>query len=111
MREADLQATILDAAHLFGWIVQHNADSRRAHAGWPDLVLGHPHRSEVLIWELKTEKGRVTREQGIWLTLLAESGYEARMIRPDDLEWAIDRLQHPRPCWGKPDAEKGRQRE
>ena len=101
MKEADLQRTILDAAALFGWIVQHNADSRRAHAGWPDLVLAHTERREVGIWELKTHKGRVSKEQETWLTVLAESGYEARVIRPDDLEYAIDRLQHPVSCWGK----------
>ena len=101
MKEAELQATILDAAALFGWIVQHNADSRRAPAGWPDLVLGHPDRHEVVIWELKTAKGRVSKEQAQWLTVLAESGYEARVIRPDDLDYAIDRLQHPLSYWGK----------
>ena len=69
MREAELQGTILDAAALFGWIVQHNSDSRRAHPGWPDLVLGHPERKEVVIWELKTAKGRVTKEQETWLTV------------------------------------------
>ena len=101
MKEAELQATILDAAALFGWIVQHNADSRRAHAGWHDLVLGHPERHEVVIWELKTAKVRVSKEQAQWLTVLAESGYEARVIRPDDLDYAIDRLQHPLSYWGK----------
>ena len=101
MTEAELQGTVLDAARLFGWIVQHNADSRRAYAGWPDLVLGHPERKEVIVWELKTAKGRVSKEQAEWLTVLSEAGYEARVIRPDDLEYAIDRLQHPLSCWGK----------
>ena len=55
MTERELQGTILHAAALFGWIVQHNADSRRAHPGWPDLVLGHPERKEVVVWELKQE--------------------------------------------------------
>ena len=103
MTEAELQGTVLDAARLFGWIVQHNADSRRAHPGWPDLVLGHAERNEVVIWELKSAKGRVSKEQETWLELLSGAGYEARVIRPDDLEYAIDRLQHPRSCWGKPD--------
>ncbi len=103
MTEAELQGTVLDAARLFGWIVQHNADSRRAHPGWPDLVLGHSERREVVIWELKSAKGRVSKAQETWLELLSGAGYEARVIRPDDLEYAIDRLQHPRSCWGKPD--------
>lgn len=103
MTERELQGTILHAAALFGWIVQHNADSRRAHPGWPDLVLGHPERREVVIWELKSAKGRVSKAQETWLELLSGAGYEARVIRPDDLEYAIDRLQYPRSCWGKPD--------
>ena len=103
MTERELQGTILHAAALFGWIVQHKADSLRAHTGWPDLVLGHPERREVVIWELKSAKGRVSKAQETWLELLSGAGYEARVIRPDDLEYAIDRLQYPRSCWGKPD--------
>ena len=102
MTEKELQDAIIDWATLFGWTIQHNYDSRRALPGWPDLVLGRRHDyganlpdASVLFWELKTAKGKVTALQENWLTMLDLAGCEARVIRPDDLEWAIDRLKYP----------------
>lgn len=67
---------------------QHNSDSRRAHRGWPDWVIGRrvppgvP--GAVLVWELKREGEDPTREQREWLDALAAAGINAGVRRPSD---------------------------
>ena len=94
MSEAELQALILDAAQWSGWRCYHTHDSRRSgpHNGFPDLCLVR--NGECLFWELKTAKGRVSAQQKMWIQRLDEvPGIEARVIRPDDIDYAIDRLR------------------
>lgn len=87
--EADLQASIIDLAHLYGWKCVHfrsvkvqktdgstyyqtpvAADSE----GFVDLVLIRPDRGgglgRVVFAELKSERGKVAPAQTEWLTLL-----------------------------------------
>jgi hypothetical protein len=63
--------------------VQHNSDSRRAHSGWPDWVIGGPHG--IIVRELKKVGERPTPEQQAWLTLMQESGWDAGLWTPRDL--------------------------
>lgn len=62
--EAAFQRLITDLAEWCGWVVEHNADSRRTQAGIPDLALYRPWGTRrVLLRELKREAGRVRPEQ------------------------------------------------
>jgi hypothetical protein len=80
--EAALQTRIIKAAQAAGWLVYHTHDSRRSQAGFPDLVLVHPDRKQVLYRELKTEKGRLRPEQQEWLLSLRAAGVDAEVWRP-----------------------------
>lgn len=90
LSEAAWQRQVIDLARLHRWEVHHSADSRRAHAGWPDLVLAGHRR--VLFAELKTERGRLRPEQTRWLELLAAAGLEVALWRPRDLPAVIRTL-------------------
>lgn len=84
------QDEVVKLAKLGGWAYQHQFDSRRSVAGWPDLVLVRP--PELVIVELKTLKGRVRPEQQQWLDRLAACGVEVHVWRPTDLDEVFARL-------------------
>lgn len=91
--EASFQASVIDLAHLQGWLVHHTrpAMNRRGQwatpiqgdPGWPDLVLvraGH-----LIIRELKAEGARPSAEQWVWLEALESVGHiETGIWRPSD---------------------------
>ncbi len=84
MTEDELQQMIVDAALTHGWQVFHDNDSRQNRAGFPDLVLCRP--PKVLIFELKSAKGRIRPEQAEWLDALAECDtISTGLVRPADL--------------------------
>lgn len=116
--ESDLQQTIIDAAHLFGWRAAHFRTVRIARAngqvyyatpvqadgaGWPDLVLAKPGR--LLFVEVKSDKGKLSPEQTAWKVLLEMTGqgevYTWRPSQWDEIE-AVLRGQE-----GKKDDNKG----
>lgn len=66
--EKEFQAQVLELAAWTGWLVYHTFDSRRSHAGFPDLVLVRGTR--IIFAELKSERGRVSSEQQTWLDAL-----------------------------------------
>jgi hypothetical protein len=75
-------------AGYLGWTVWHDNDSRRNDPGLPDLLCVHPERGVVWL-ELKTERGRLRKEQRWWLDLLTMAGARAFVARPsqaDDVE-------------------------
>lgn len=98
LSEAAFQKEILKMAALKGWKVMHIADSRRqvkskkgyktigdaGSKGWPDLFLAHPRRG-VRVFELKSDKGRLSAEQVVWLNLLTEAGLTCAVLRPRDV--------------------------
>ena len=91
--ESDLQATIRRAASLLGYLEYHTHDSRRSPEGFPDLVIaGHGH---LFAWELKSSDGNVTDTQQRWLDelQLVQSKPDVRVIRPGDLDFALNLLQ------------------
>ncbi|GLY21667.1 hypothetical protein Misp04_13990 [Micromonospora sp. NBRC 101691] len=87
MTEAELQSNVRDLAHRLGLLTYHTADSRRSDAGWPDLVIVG---RRMLIRELKTETGRVRREQQDWIGALASAGVDVAVWRPSD--WRSGRI-------------------
>lgn len=100
--EAAWQQQLEQLARYCGWKTYHAPDNRPVQtrsgrryvqnvaAGWPDLVLVRP--PELLIVELKTDKGRVAPEQTAWLEALAACGLETYVWRPRDLDDARARL-------------------
>ena len=67
--EKEFQATVIDMARTFGWMVGFTHDSRRSEPGEPDLRLVRPPR--VIFAELKTVKGKLSKgrwsNSGRWL--------------------------------------------
>lgn len=80
-----------ELAEALGWLVHHETDSRRTSEGWPDLVLVRG--AEIIIAELKSEKGKVTVAQGVWLDRLAICGIETHVWRPSQMEEIAERLK------------------
>lgn len=88
--EKEWQATVVEVARLHGWATMHQLDSRGTEAGWPDLVLLRP--PELLIVELKSERGKVTQAQERWLADLSACGVETSVWRPSNFDAVCTRL-------------------
>ncbi|MFI5685837.1 VRR-NUC domain-containing protein [Streptomyces sp. NPDC051636] len=77
---------VREIAARYGWRLQyHTADSRRSDPGWPDEVFGHLGQRRTLFIEFKTDTGRIRPAQRVWLSHLADSGFEVAIWRPRDL--------------------------
>ena len=91
--EAQLQATVVEMARLFGWLIHHDRPARRKDGSWSTPVQGNPgfpdlllvRRGTVLAVELKSERGKLTAEQERWLAELGGAGVRAEVWRPEDL--------------------------
>jgi hypothetical protein len=81
MTEAQWQATVISLAHNLRWRIYHTFDSRRSNSGFPDLVLV---RDRIVFAELKSSRGRLTREQARWIAALGVAGAEAYVWAPSD---------------------------
>ena len=67
--EKTFQLQIIALARKYNWDVYSVPDSRTVTSkGFPDLILMHSSKKLIIAAELKTEKGRVTKEQHKWLT-------------------------------------------
>lgn len=93
--EKELQAHVRSFAEMCGYCVYHTFDSRHSPAGFPDLTLWRETadgKGELVFVELKSEKGRVTLAQQIWLVRLGTvPGVRwAGVIRPSD--WFAGKL-------------------
>ncbi len=89
LSESELQQMIVDRASVLGWLVYHTYDSRRSAPGFPDLVLCRAGR--VVIVEVKSEKGRLSKDQAIWLRELGigdqpSRSHEVYLWRPSDMD-------------------------
>ena len=90
MIEREWQAQVVGWAKTLGWRVYHTHNSRRSEPGWPDLALV---RDRLVMAELKTDTGRVSREQQEWLALLAAAGVETYLWRPSDQKQVLSVLR------------------
>lgn len=82
VNEREWQAKVVDLARWAGWHVFHPYYSRRSEPGWPDLSMVRGDR--LVFAELKTRTGRVTEAQHRVLGLLAATGAEVYLWRPQD---------------------------
>ncbi len=89
--EADWLALVRDLARTTGWRCYHTHNSRRSDAGFPDLVLVRP--PELVVTELKAERGRVTPAQARWIAELQACGVEVHVWRPSDADVVVARLR------------------
>jgi len=80
--ERQLLDAVRDACRWAGLLTFHAYDSRRSEAGFPDVVVVGPR--SLLFRELKSDGGRLTSEQRIWLDRLTEAGADASVWRPAD---------------------------
>lgn len=95
MTETDFQAGVIEYARLTGWRTAHFRPAMTDKGwrtpvagdgkGFPDLVLVHEKRGLLLVRELKSDRGRLTPEQDLWLKALASAGVDVGVWRPKDL--------------------------
>ena len=91
MLEADWQRQVIDLAHTFRWRVAHFRPAKTSHgwvtpvaadgAGFPDLLLT---RDRILAVELKSETGKLSEDQAVWLDAFRLAGVETFVWRPSD---------------------------
>jgi hypothetical protein len=103
--EAEFQRRVIKAAHALGWMVAHFRPSmnRRGQwmtavsadgAGFPDLVLVHRASGDLIFAELKSESGKLTEAQTVWLDALGRGGLgRAFWWRPSEIDAIIERLK------------------
>ena len=98
MTEQDFQSAVLDLAHVYGWKRAHFRAARTEHGGWrtpvegdgagfPDLLLLRDDR--LIVAELKSETGKATAVQTMWLTAFAQAGAEVHLWRPSQLQTEV----------------------
>lgn len=97
--EQQFQAAVIALAAVHGYLIYHTHDSRRSQAGFPDLFLCRPARrgdakpSRVLALELKTEKGKASRAQQLWIDSLNLCGIPAYVFRPSQKQQIAEILR------------------
>jgi hypothetical protein len=92
LAERDWQQRVVDLARLRRWRTYHVFDSRRSEPGWPDLVMLREARCVVA--ELKSEHGRLTTAQEVWLTAFRQvPAVEVFVWRPADWQTVIGVLK------------------
>ena len=90
MPESELQQSVISLAKVQGWLVAHFRPgmTKRGNwitpvqgdgAGFPDLVLA---KDRVLYVELKTELGKLTASQTMWMSALKHAGENTFVWRP-----------------------------
>lgn len=99
--EADFTDAVIEYARLRSWLVFHELPAwtlkgyrslTQGDIGFPDLVLAR--KGDVLFAELKSERGRLTKEQTRWLEQL--EGFECAAFylwRPSDWNFIEERLR------------------
>ncbi len=85
MSERALQAQCLGALNSLGWRVHHIFEqaqyARRTDRGFPDICATKDGR--IIYAELKSERGKLTEDQKLWLNDLAKNiGAEVYVVRP-----------------------------
>ncbi len=104
--EAEFLRQIIQLATLYGWWCMHQRPAMLSSGKWvtatqgqgkgfPDLVLV---RERVLWVEVKTDKGKCTREQDEWLSRLKAAEQETYIWRPS--YWASIQLTLSQECDG-----------
>lgn len=83
LTEAQFQRQVTDLCDVLRLKWHHETDSRRTNPGWPDLTIVGP--GGIVFLELKSAKGRVSKDQQEWIDALNAAGQRAYIARPADL--------------------------
>jgi len=79
--ERDFRGAVVELANLLGWRHYHALRSEGSSPGFPDLVLVRDGR--VVFAAIKSEQGRLTHPQRLWLMALRQCrGVEVYEWRP-----------------------------
>lgn len=74
------------------WVTAVQGDGK----GWPDLVLVHSGKKRLIFAELKSEKGKLSKEQQEWLEDIAKIGLTPWVMtyvwRPSDIDEILEIL-------------------
>lgn len=89
--EKQFRQMVIDACKLFGWAYYFTWNSLHSPAGFPDLVLVKGDR--LIFAELKSDKGKVSEVQRLWLCDLIQTKTEVYIWRPGDMEEIIGILR------------------
>lgn len=101
LTEAAWQAQVIGLARINGWTRIYHAPNG-GHGGrivpgqipegrgFPDLIMVRG--NEAIVAELKTDKGRIGPGQAEWLEAFAETGIDAYLWRPRDIDQVQERL-------------------
>jgi hypothetical protein len=94
MTEATFKNSVIEIATRYGWFVHHDlpAMNRRGvwathvqgNTGFPDLVLVNK-RGVLVFAELKTDTGRLSKEQNAWVERLDITGAFMQIWRPNQM--------------------------
>lgn len=87
--EKQWQAQIDGLLKLQGYKAYHVYDSRRTEPGFPDVIALNPKTGDILVAELKTERGVLTPKQIAWLEWFDMCGITAHVWRPSDIDKVI----------------------
>ena len=99
--EKDFSKQVEDLLNLFGWQWCHFRPARTEH-GWRTALSGHQgfpdyiavKSSRLLVFELKSEKGKVIPQQEGWLEVFRATGMvEVYLWRPSDFEKIVECLR------------------
>ena len=83
--EKQFERQVKELADLFGWLYHHTWLIIHSPAGFPDCVLVRDNR--VIFAELKSEKGKLSPAQEVWLEKLRATGQaEVYLWRPADFD-------------------------
>lgn len=99
--EKAFQNQVMAFARQHLWLPYHTHDSRRSEPGFPDLTLvkagdASTNGGGVIFAELKSEDGKLTKEQKKWKDVLeACPGVRYFLWRPDDYNEAVKVLRDP----------------
>ena len=89
--EAQFTQQIRDLAIITGWRFYHTWNSRNSAAGYPDITLCRG--SRLIMVELQTDIGKVTKAQQDWLDALKATGIEVYCWRPRDFDGIVETLK------------------
>jgi hypothetical protein len=73
---------VINEAEQLGWLCYHTFNSMRSQPGFPDLVMVRAGR--MIFAELKSAKGKLEKEQKVWLEALRATPAEVYCWRPAD---------------------------
>ncbi len=100
MKEDEWQAQIIEISQRLGWMVAHFRPARTKDGwatpvsadgkGFPDLIMLKGER--MIVIECKSEKGKVSPEQTVWLEAFAKVTRNVHTLRPSEWDELLEIL-------------------